>query len=228
MRRLELAVAAAGTADGAHVFVVFVELMNEIAAVAIAEEISAVGREADVRRAISGAVGILAARLVQFLAPLPPHQFALEVHLGEVEIRFARREIQELFAAFLANINAVPAAAAAAGVEITERLHELAARFKHEDRARRAVVRDVDEARFIDRHAVRRAAIACALREIFHAPIVNAFVLKFALADDDVLAARFVVGVDERRGECGTRGGGGSFENCATSGASHRRYSRCK
>ena len=59
-------------------------------------------------------------------------------------------------------------------------------------------MRDVELPLLIDRDAVRGVSVVRTLREMLHAPVVNAFVLICPLADDHVFETGLILGMDER------------------------------
>ena len=99
--------------EAADMLVGGVVMVDEAAAVAVAEIVAAVRGEADIRRAKPGHLAapdlILAGVGGDLLGRLVPHQLAGQRHLGEPKLGVVRGQIEKLLAALLATV-CLPAA----------------------------------------------------------------------------------------------------------------------
>ena len=119
--------------------------------------------------------------------------FPLESRLRDHAIRDVA-QVEEFFAPFLADIDAV----AAAVVFLAERMDVLSLGVEHDHRVHGyrglTAMRDINQACAIDRDAVRFSP----LNRIGQlAPAVDAFVFVIAFANDGILGAGFVSGIQE-------------------------------
>src|SRR6185437_1641461 len=192
--RLELAVRAAGAAPGADPFGVLVVLMDVIGTIAVADIETAIRGEGD-----GGWPILLDARVNASLNGVTqfPDLLALEVGLENLAI-VNIAQVKKLFAALLANVDAV----AAGIVTLAEGTHVLALGIEDDDsihrRSAMSLMLDINEPGIINGHAVRRLP-AQFLRQL--SPLVNTLVAIVALADDGVLRTPLVA----CEKDCGSR-----------------------
>ena len=186
MWRAELSGFASEAAECSDKLIIRVVLKHVMASIAIAQIITTVWSEAGICRS-ENCVWISKQTVTFGIDRGPiflPDDFTTQRHLSKAHARIRRRKVEEFFAAFPANGNAVTFGRRSRIVNFGHRFDKASNRIKHEQGSRIPVMSDIDQSLRIDGDSMSRIAIVIARRKTGSVPVVNALIGKVTVAND--------------------------------------------